>query len=257
MKKTEYLDLLRYYLDRFPRSMVDEIIGDYEEHFSIGLENGKTEDEISSELGAPFYVAQEYISGDFGRIHREEKSRAVREPEGFFTEEVHPHAHAAYETEDAAYDSYDTYDEEEQSPLHRLSDRIRAEWNGGGAGEWILLSLVIVFALGVTPSVLEFVLTLATLVVILPISIVAVPFFGGLGAIAGGVGLLLSTEGVWLQSGFVTGLHPLTSILFGVGLIGLGMLLIIASVYAARFLKKQIMKLIYRIRWEWSKRRES
>ena len=54
MKKTEYLDLLRYYLDRFPRSMVDEIIGDYEEHFSIGLENGKTEDEISSELGAPF-----------------------------------------------------------------------------------------------------------------------------------------------------------------------------------------------------------
>ncbi len=61
MKKNEYLDLLRYYLSNLPKNVVDDIINDYEEHFSIGLENNKTEEEISDELGSPKFIAEQFL----------------------------------------------------------------------------------------------------------------------------------------------------------------------------------------------------
>lgn len=68
MNKKDYLDLLRYYLRDLPNLVVDDIIYDYNEHFNIGIEKGKSQEEISKELGPPDDIAREYVGGDFNRI---------------------------------------------------------------------------------------------------------------------------------------------------------------------------------------------
>ena len=60
MNKKEFIDVLRNQLDGLPKEEIDEIIYDYEEHFSVGLGRGKSEDEISKELGDPKKIAKSY-----------------------------------------------------------------------------------------------------------------------------------------------------------------------------------------------------
>ncbi|EFI41425.1 DUF1700 domain-containing protein [Peptoniphilus sp. oral taxon 386] len=64
MKKKEFLDLLRYYLKDMPRIVVDDIISDYEEHFSFAVERGKSEEQICDELGAPELIAKDYMKNE-------------------------------------------------------------------------------------------------------------------------------------------------------------------------------------------------
>ncbi len=57
MKRNEYLNSLRSYLKGLPEYEIREILLDYEEHFAIGRDKGKTDEEIAVELGAPNEVA--------------------------------------------------------------------------------------------------------------------------------------------------------------------------------------------------------
>lgn len=52
MNKQEYMGNLIEALRDFDEEIRNEIIGDYEEHFEIGLSNGKTEEQIIEELGS-------------------------------------------------------------------------------------------------------------------------------------------------------------------------------------------------------------
>ncbi|MBU5425858.1 DUF1700 domain-containing protein [Tissierella pigra] len=60
MNKQEYLDRLMYYLQGLPISELEDIFSDYEEHFRMGISKGKSEEEISKELGDPMEVANNY-----------------------------------------------------------------------------------------------------------------------------------------------------------------------------------------------------
>lgn len=60
MNKQEYLKELRKNLRGFSQEEIDDILYDYEEHFSIGLSTGKTEEEIAEELGNPRDIAEQY-----------------------------------------------------------------------------------------------------------------------------------------------------------------------------------------------------
>lgn len=60
MNKKDYIDTLRQSLYGLSDEEINEIIYDYEEHFSIGLERGKTEEEIIKELGDPKNIAKSY-----------------------------------------------------------------------------------------------------------------------------------------------------------------------------------------------------
>lgn len=60
MKKNEYLRLLRIYLQDLPPEEIEDILLDYQEHFHIGLSKGKSEEEISRELGNPQDIAKNY-----------------------------------------------------------------------------------------------------------------------------------------------------------------------------------------------------
>lgn len=59
MSKQEYLQLLNRYLTRVSPEERKDIINEYETHFISGKEAGKTEDEISQELGNPKEIGRE------------------------------------------------------------------------------------------------------------------------------------------------------------------------------------------------------
>lgn len=60
MNRVEYLNKLKSLLHNLPQAELDDILSDYHEHFEIGLSKGKTEMEISKELGDPLEVARSY-----------------------------------------------------------------------------------------------------------------------------------------------------------------------------------------------------
>ncbi|MBM7632945.1 HAAS signaling domain-containing protein [Geomicrobium sediminis] len=62
MRKTDYMASLESKLANLPKEERLEFIADYEEHFTIGLTNGRTEDEIAESLGKPEKVAKEIVA---------------------------------------------------------------------------------------------------------------------------------------------------------------------------------------------------
>lgn len=60
MNKEEFLKLLKFELQAKGVSGIDDIMTDYEEHFSHGLSKGKSEEEISKNLGSPLTLASAY-----------------------------------------------------------------------------------------------------------------------------------------------------------------------------------------------------
>ncbi|MEY4254999.1 MAG: hypothetical protein RLZZ141_226 [Pseudomonadota bacterium] len=59
MNRETFLEKLRTGLRGLPQTTVDEVMADYEAHFSEGLQAGRTEDEIASALGDPSRLARE------------------------------------------------------------------------------------------------------------------------------------------------------------------------------------------------------
>lgn len=74
MNRREYINKLSMYLQGLPSSELQDILSDYEEHFDIGLSKGKTEEEISAELGDPKEVADSY-KANFKNINKENETR--------------------------------------------------------------------------------------------------------------------------------------------------------------------------------------
>lgn len=62
MNRDLFLNQLRHNLYGLSEEEINDIIQDYEEHFQIGLSKGKSEEEISMELGNPRDIAKNYIN---------------------------------------------------------------------------------------------------------------------------------------------------------------------------------------------------
>ena len=60
MKKAEFLKNLETALRKHNVVSVTDILSDYEEHFTHGLQKGKTEEQISESLGNPDTIAKAY-----------------------------------------------------------------------------------------------------------------------------------------------------------------------------------------------------
>jgi uncharacterized membrane protein len=60
LNKNEYLKALGNLLAGLPEEEKNDILYDYEEHFRIGTENGKSEEEIASSLGDVRAIAKQY-----------------------------------------------------------------------------------------------------------------------------------------------------------------------------------------------------
>ena len=68
MNKKEYLEELSKVLRKLPKEDREDIISDYQEHFAIGLEKGRTEEEISKALGNPKNVAKQIKADNMVKI---------------------------------------------------------------------------------------------------------------------------------------------------------------------------------------------
>jgi uncharacterized membrane protein len=60
MSRNEFLEILGGSLRGLSQQEIEDILYDYEEHFRIGMENGKTEEQIANELGDPKNIARMY-----------------------------------------------------------------------------------------------------------------------------------------------------------------------------------------------------
>lgn len=83
MKKVEFMDLLRYYLSELPKTVVDEILEEYNLHFEEGIAHGKSEEEISNDLGSPKLIAHEYLNYE-SRKQKGSSSGVSKKHSGFF-----------------------------------------------------------------------------------------------------------------------------------------------------------------------------
>lgn len=62
MNKKEFIRKLETYLSKLPSDERQDILQDFEEHFTFGIEEGKTEEEISASLGSPNTIAKEILT---------------------------------------------------------------------------------------------------------------------------------------------------------------------------------------------------
>lgn len=60
MNKERFLAALRRALGRMPESEKEDIVYDYEEHFRVGLADGKSEEQIAEGLGNPRLLGRSY-----------------------------------------------------------------------------------------------------------------------------------------------------------------------------------------------------
>ena len=74
MKQSEYLSELKENLEgKIPSETLRDILSDYESFYISGREEGKTDDEISSELGSPAFLAKSLLEEPEGK--QEENKR--------------------------------------------------------------------------------------------------------------------------------------------------------------------------------------
>lgn len=74
MNKDDYILKLKTQLRRLPAAEQREILADYEEHFRLGTEDGKSETEIAESLGNPVQVGRAYlIESALTRVENREK----------------------------------------------------------------------------------------------------------------------------------------------------------------------------------------
>jgi uncharacterized membrane protein len=59
MNEKQFLQELKSGLQKLPEAEQEDVLMDFEEHFSIGKEEGKTEEEIARALGSPQQIAKE------------------------------------------------------------------------------------------------------------------------------------------------------------------------------------------------------
>lgn len=79
MKKSDYLAILKGHLEtRLSPEELEDILSDYDSFFHAGMEEGKTEERMSDELGPPALVAQSLLEG---QRDRSQLNKRIAEPE--------------------------------------------------------------------------------------------------------------------------------------------------------------------------------
>lgn len=104
MRKTEFMDLLKYYFRHSDKTDLKGILEDCEEQFRLGAKQGLSEEEVCCKLGHPKNIYRYYIGKP---IVPEDNPRMPEEPYGY---PDYPARQTAPQDSDSPYDWDDTPD---------------------------------------------------------------------------------------------------------------------------------------------------
>lgn len=76
MNKDQFLSKLNTSLKKLPAEERQDILQDFQEHFAVGIEKGKSEEEIITSLGSPEQIAKELVVAY--RVEKVEKSTSAK-----------------------------------------------------------------------------------------------------------------------------------------------------------------------------------
>ncbi|SFB24089.1 MULTISPECIES: DUF1700 domain-containing protein [unclassified Bacillus (in: firmicutes)] len=83
MLNNEYMSKLESLLSKVPEKDRREMLYDYEEHFQVGMTNGKSQADLIAELGDPHVIARDLLSdyhvGRVEKVQTTSKTRAIIE----------------------------------------------------------------------------------------------------------------------------------------------------------------------------------
>ncbi|WP_032121457.1 DUF1700 domain-containing protein [Clostridium amazonitimonense] len=200
MKQNEFLEILGKNLQGFSMDEKKEILYDYEEHFILGRENGKTDDEIIEELGNPLDIARHYKSNRVTLINENQNN------------------------------NYDKSNNKQKTTNN--DDRSQYSYTPNKAPKWLLLLLLIPFI--ILPS-LGVILGLYGTLLGLFAAAVAIVIAGFALSLAGILGTtILGFEIISLPN---ISMIPMPAMLFaGIGTMALGALFFIGILYLMKFL---------------------
>lgn len=109
MNKSEFIAAMEAQLIRLPKADRDDILNDYESHFVNGVAEGRTEEEVSAQLGDPVELAAVYLEnlpeGAKGNpyipeepVHEEPTATTTPEAENAWRSATADHSSAAAHT---------------------------------------------------------------------------------------------------------------------------------------------------------------
>ncbi|CDZ75264.2 hypothetical protein ING2D1G_1124 [Peptoniphilus sp. ING2-D1G] len=218
--------MLRHYLREMPEPVIKDIVADYEEHFEVAKSKGKTEEEISEELGSPRLVADEFLNNESRSLKLSKK-----------------------EEQDEKF---------KKSRLDKLIDTIKENK--------VMSIVILVFLVFVFPTIfgigVGLIGGLFGLVVGL-ISLMGVPaivsFALGISLIAAAVSFIVSivVPGSFGISLAIASLNPLTKIFMALAMMSFGLIILGLGIEYIKFLLGQIKKLYIFIKWEVNKEKRS
>lgn len=223
MKKREFLDLLKFYLKDMPNIMIDDIISDYEEHFQIAIENGKTEEQICNELGSPELIAKDYINNEKGRFRP-----------------------SINENKDSNTQQRKNKKEKSNTSIGIIILCI--------IGALFLIPPVFGIGVALIATIFAFIVAIIALVISIIISIFAAGFslvVLGISIPMYGIFSFISIPNIFLL------LHPVTRFFLSVASISLGILIIYFGFMVIYGVFKLIKKIFIAITWKINKRRQA
>lgn len=262
MNKQEYLDLLKFYLKDLPKPVIDDIITDIGEHFEMGKETGKSEEEISSELGSPQTIADDYLENE-GYSKPGYKSQIIRQREDFSNAENYSGIESG-----SYYQNYDSSSNGSYYKNDELKRKYSREFTIDSNSPlwkkvliWIgIITFILIFGLPILGVLLGLLggligLFVGILVFILAIFVTAIAFiFAG---VISPFNILGLTEHFYLFNFPLYSLSMPTRILSALTMIILGILIIKAVIFLVKLSIKGIKKATIYIKWKINKRREN
>ncbi|AYE34076.1 DUF1700 domain-containing protein [Clostridium septicum] len=242
MNKKMFLDILRTGLSDFPTGVLGDILYEYKDYFDVGIADGKTEEEIISELGSPYDIIDKYRKGHLKEYNPIKDSSNNYENHDFIDAEY------SSSTENTHYDNLNyentqTFNTEDTTSYSDESNSQTKSKSNGRNSNNIIITLIILLLGGIFFGPLFLGLTL-----------------GGLGALVGmlagsfalslaGIGILFgkvvsNTIGIIVFPSFILDFPNSVLILMVIGCILSFILLILIAYYLIKWCFRLLSKLI-------------
>ena len=139
MNKSEFIAAMEAQLLRLSKADRDDILNDYESHFVNGVAEGKTEEEVSAQLGDPVELAAVYLEN---LPENAKGAPYIPAPEAPAPEE--PQSGSAYYRNDApTYNTQANNAYSQSQPAYTAAPAASSEPNAGGIVAVVLLSIFV------------------------------------------------------------------------------------------------------------------